>query len=518
MSPEVGLLFAFALAVTEAMTAVNGWTQALSRDLLPLLTGLSLILSPLVVVLIWILVRHRAAYRVVSELESRYRGMIEETSDIIHIVSPDGKFLYVNRAWRRTFGYDDEEIERLNLMDLLHPEERAKARRQIGQLMSERTVIEFETRFLSKDGRTVWVEGNSTCELSHGEVVSRRGLFHNVTERKVLSRRGIFHNVTERKEAEADRARLLAILEEAPDFIGTFTPRGKVLWLNRAFRKLRNLEEADLGKFSLVDLHPAWANHLLTAALPSVLSSGIWKGESAVLADGGREVPVSHTIVAHHDESGAVTYLSALCRDITESRRAEAALREAHVQLNQVLQREKELARTDTLTGLANRRAFYEAVQSERARSARYGRPVTLAYIDLDHFKRINDTLGHAVGDELLACVADALRSTLRASDIVGRLGGDEFAVLLPETNATAAEPLLRKLHEILTLAMVAKSWPVTFSLGAATFLDNPPPIEEMIRTADELMYTVKKSGKNRVALVLIGGAARAEAARLREN
>jgi diguanylate cyclase (GGDEF)-like protein len=163
-------------------------------------------------------------------------------------------------------------------------------------------------------------------------------------------------------------------------------------------------------------------------------------------------------------------------------------LREAHAQINLVLQREKELARTDMLTGLANRRAFHETLQMERARAARYTRPITLAYVDLDNFKRINDTLGHATGDDLLACAADSLRRKLRVSDVVGRLGGDEFAVLLPETNAKSAEILLQKLHEILTLAMVSKSWPVTFSIGAAAFLDNPPPADEMIRIADELM------------------------------
>jgi diguanylate cyclase (GGDEF)-like protein len=119
----------------------------------------------------------------------------------------------------------------------------------------------------------------------------------------------------------------------------------------------------------------------------------------------------------------------------------------------------------------------------------------------------VNDTLGHAVGDELLARVADLLRQTLRASDTVGRLGGDEFALLLPETSAQAAEILLHKLASVLTDAMQTKKWPVTFSIGAAAFLGDPTPVEEMIRTADELMYSVKKSGKNRISVALIGGA-----------
>lgn len=442
---------------------------------------------------LWAILPGRWRKKRESQLKDRYRGMIEQTSDIIHIVSPEGKFLYVNRAWRRTFGYTRDEIARLTLMELLHPEERAKARTQIQQLMNGTPVIEIETRFVTKDGRTIWVEGNSTCELAHGKVVSRRG---------------IFHNVTERKQGEAERARLMALLEEAPDFIGSSTPEGEVLWINRAFRRLRNLGEThDFSGMKTTDFHPQWANRVIEKALPTVLSSGSWQGESAMLAADGREIPVSQTIVAHRNESGKTTYLSTLCRDITESQRAEEALREAHSQLNLVLQREKEFARTDMLTGLANRRAFYEALQMERARAARYGRPITLAYVDLDNFKRVNDTLGHAVGDELLARVADLLRQTLRASDTVGRLGGDEFALLLPETSAQAAEILLHKLASVLTDAMQTKKWPVTFSIGAAAFLGDPTPVEEMIRTADELMYSVKKSGKNRISVALIGGA-----------
>jgi PAS domain S-box-containing protein len=268
-----------------------------------------------------------------SELTDRYRGMIEDTSDIIHIVSPEGKFLYVNRAWRKTFGYTDDDIARLTLMGLLHPEERLKAQSEIGQLMATKNVIEIETRFVTKDGRTIWVEGNSTCEIEHGVVVSRRG---------------IFHNVTERKHGEADRARLLALLEEAPDYIGSSTPEGKVLWINRAFRNLRSLpENYDFSQMRTTDFHPPWANQIILDVLPTVLSAGVWKGETAMLDANGREIPVSQTIVAHRDDKGKVIYLSTLCRDITDSQRAEEALREAHSQINVVLQREKELSRTD---------------------------------------------------------------------------------------------------------------------------------------------------------------------------
>ena len=111
------------------------------------------------------------------------------------------------------------------------------------------------------------------------------------------------------------------------------------------------------------------------------------------------------------------------------------------------LRRERAISRTDGLTGLLNGRGFYEAAAVELARSSRYRHPLTLAYVDLDDFKEINDRLGHARGDAVLVAVAHALRRACRSTDLVGRLGGDEFVVLFPETDRDAAEAALVKLR-----------------------------------------------------------------------
>jgi diguanylate cyclase (GGDEF)-like protein len=183
----------------------------------------------------------------------------------------------------------------------------------------------------------------------------------------------------------------------------------------------------------------------------------------------------------------------------------EKALSESESRLKTLLAKEHDLARIDSLTTVPNRRAFYEALDKERVKSARYRRPFTIAYLDLDNFKKVNDSLGHAVGDELLVQVASGLRSNLRASDCVGRLGGDEFAILLPETDATAAQLVLSKLRLRLLEEMKAHSWKVTFSIGAATFLDPPDSLDVIIRMADETMYAIKTHGKNNVSVSLVG-------------
>jgi diguanylate cyclase (GGDEF)-like protein len=167
-------------------------------------------------------------------------------------------------------------------------------------------------------------------------------------------------------------------------------------------------------------------------------------------------------------------------------------------------ERERRFARTCPLTGLLNRRGFIAAAASEFERCSRYGRPLSLGFLDCDDFKRINDEAGHQAGDDLLARVGEVFRDSLRESDIAGRLGGDEFAVLLPETGPEAARLAFAKLGASMDLAMREGKWPVTFSGGVVTCLVSPSSPEDIIRRADRLMYRVKSSGKNRTEFEVV--------------
>jgi diguanylate cyclase (GGDEF)-like protein len=167
--------------------------------------------------------------------------------------------------------------------------------------------------------------------------------------------------------------------------------------------------------------------------------------------------------------------------------------------LRRNLDNEKSRASTDPLTGALNRRAFFDIAEYELNRSHRYEHATTIAYIDLDNFKAINDHLGHTVGDNLLVTVTKTITSNIRSTDILSRFGGDEFVILLPETATEAAEAFLKKIQFQLNQAMAAKSWPVSFSIGAVTYPKSPPGVEEVIKKADTLMYEVKRSGKNRL-------------------
>lgn len=153
------------------------------------------------------------------------------------------------------------------------------------------------------------------------------------------------------------------------------------------------------------------------------------------------------------------------------------------------------------LTRIPNRRAFLEFLGAEKSRSQRNELPVTLAYIDVDRFKQINDRFGHITGDRLLALVARTIQANVRQGDIAARVGGDEFAVLLPDAGPQSAAIVLQKLHAILDGAMRQMNWPVTFSLGAVSFQFPPASVEEMISQADQAMYAAKTSGRDCVVV-----------------
>ncbi|MFA5074191.1 MAG: GGDEF domain-containing protein [Nitrospirota bacterium] len=167
--------------------------------------------------------------------------------------------------------------------------------------------------------------------------------------------------------------------------------------------------------------------------------------------------------------------------------------------LKNSLEQEKRLARTDPMTGAINRRFFIELAQAELERSRRYCHPFTAAYIDLDNFKTINDTLGHDSGDELLILVVKTIKNQIRSTDVIARLGGDEFMVLFPETEEKMALAAIQKIRTVLLELMQIKNWPVTLSVGMITFFTPPDSVDHIIKLTDDLMYEGKKSGKNMI-------------------
>jgi diguanylate cyclase (GGDEF)-like protein len=232
-------------------------------------------------------------------------------------------------------------------------------------------------------------------------------------------------------------------------------------------------------------------------ALLAALTAGVAWFEAE--AWGHRGEPTRSLLWNSLSRLAMLVAMAAMVVRIREDRRR---LKDMNVQLATLLDAEEKLARTDALTGLPNRRAFLERLSDELARARRSGQPVCIAYIDIDNFKRINDAKGHVEGDEFLKQVAQAVRETIRASDVAARLGGDEFAVLFTDAKRSAVEPLARRLlTRARSLGERHPGLDVGASVGMAWFESAPDSPEQLLDRADGAMYEAKSAGKHRFAL-----------------
>ena len=175
--------------------------------------------------------------------------------------------------------------------------------------------------------------------------------------------------------------------------------------------------------------------------------------------------------------------------------------------LARYVEHESRLARADPLTGLMNRRAFDETPSRYLDLALSRGHHTTVIYIDIDDFKRLNDSSGHVAGDRVLTTIAAALRQGVRSSDLVCRRGGDEFVLLLPETDYEGARALIATLEDRLARIAASDGSAVGFSVGVATFLKAPLNVDAAIKVADDLMYKAKVGGKNDIVHELVNTA-----------
>lgn len=233
---------------------------------------------------------------------------------------------------------------------------------------------------------------------------------------------------------------------------------------------------------------------------------------AAALLDDSFDPAILADIDNRQDEIGRFTGIfESMATYVSERTRAlEAVVEERTRHLNQEIVRRKELedelrqlANTDALTGAANRRHFLDICGKELQRARRYGRPMALLMMDIDHFKRINDSHGHAFGDEVLKRLVETCQADLRGQDVLGRLGGEEFAVVMPECTLEAAEFVAERLRR--TLAAVAVpaaggSVDFTVSIGVVDWAPERS-LEASLERADKAMYAAKSAGRNRVVV-----------------
>lgn len=289
-----------------------------------------------------------------------------------------------------------------------------------------------------------------------------------------------------------------ALVEDMGEGTITVATNGAILYCNQRFASMVGAPIARIIGSPLA----TWVASGDTTALEALLARGRHErcaGQLDLKVNGGGRHPAQFTVsIVQLDRE-----LDCFCVTVTALSHEVGAGAEVVTRLRKRLEHERYLAHTDPLTGVLNRRAFQQALSRETRRCGRYRHALSLAYLDLDDFKAVNDRLGHAAGDDVLKTVATAITHQVRTVDVVARLGGDEFAVLLPEADQQAAQVVVGRLRQSLSSAVARRGWPVSVSIGVLTCEPPTAAGEEILATADGLMYSAKTKGKDTVVYAL---------------
>lgn len=320
------------------------------------------------------------------------------------------------------------------------------------------------------------------------------------------------HLAEEQLRISEERHRLLA--ENALDVIWTIEPDGAISYVSPAIEKLRGFTPAEAMHQPLEEIHPpeSLARSLgyfqeLHARTQAGLPLEPFRGELEYWCQDGSTIWCYVMVLPLVDPDGRLRQLLGVSRDISERKRHELELSQARdlaEQANQALRAAnaelQRLATTDTLTGVWNRRHFEQIVAAEIQRSGRYGEALSLLLFDIDHFKTINDTHGHLVGDQVLIGLSHRVRDHLRGVDMLARWGGEEFVVMLPHCDGDQAQHLAEKLRALIAADPFPGVGQVTSSFGVAEFRP-PESADAWLIRADDALYQAKAAGRNRVWL-----------------
>jgi diguanylate cyclase (GGDEF)-like protein/PAS domain S-box-containing protein len=442
--------------------------------------------------------RKQAEYELMQS-ENRFRVLFNSNNDAIFVFGLEnrkpGNFLEVNDVACEVLGYTREELLKLTPMDIVAPENYEEVITQTDRLLVKGSLL-FESVYITKDGKKIPVEKNSRL-FSFNDKLAVLCITRDISERKI----------TQEKLLNANQ-QLKDIIEFLPEAILVIDQEHRVIAWNKAMEKMTGVSKGDIlgrGNYTyslpfygkrrpmLIDLIDNQDDeimkryHYLNKRGEVLYAEGMApclnKGKGAFLW--GAASPL-------YDANGNVVGAIEAVRDITEHHRMKEQL--------------QYLATHDSLTNLPNRYSLQENVKRAVAKAKR-GKKSALLFIDIDNFKLVNDTLGHAAGDELLIVLAKILGKNLREGDILARLGGDEFAVLLDDVTVEEAGAI----GEELRLAVNAQepclikqntcfSY-LTISIGIV-MVDGDMDFEELLSHADIALYSAKEKGRNKVSYI----------------
>ncbi len=293
-------------------------------------------------------------------------------------------------------------------------------------------------------------------------------------------------DITERKIAEAEQLLAAKVFERSSEAFLITDAQQKIIKVNPAFTEITGYTPQDvLGKTPRLLTSGRQKANFYRKMWAEIAEKGHWQGEIWNRRKGGQDYPEWLSITRVNDSEGQTKHFIAIFSDTTQRKAQEARIRA--------------LAYFDPLTGLANRSLLKDRVDHDLSQAKRHQTPMALLFLDLDHFKNINDSLGHAVGDELLIEVGRRLSSNLRAQDTLARMGGDEFVAVLPETDAIGASHLAQTFLDLLAqpYSLSEHELNITPSIGISIYPTDGEDFDTLYRCADTAMYRAKHDGRN---------------------
>jgi diguanylate cyclase (GGDEF)-like protein/PAS domain S-box-containing protein len=405
-----------------------------------------------------------------NESEAHFRRFFDEARAVMLLIDPaDGRIIDANPAASAFYGYPREELLALHITD-------------INQMRQEDVAAEMAQALAAGREQSILPHRLKSGEIRTVEVYSSPYQYDN---RLVIY--AIVHDISERVQAERGLREAAAVFESTAEAIMITDSSGTIRRINQAFTNMTGYSEAEsLGKTPRILKSDRHDEAFYQGMWERLLSQGRWEGELWNRRKNGDIFPVWQIVSTVRDEQGKAVGFVSLFIDITQKKRDE----------DEIAYR----ANYDTLTGLPNRNLLAERLSQALKQARREGSRVAVMFIDLDFFKQVNDTLGHAVGDRLLQLVAERMRLCVRETDTIARLGGDEFVILLMDIDKIApagivAEKLIAQMVEAFVIE--GNEIHIGASIGITIFPDDGRDVDMLFRNADLAMYRAKTMGRN---------------------
>lgn len=423
------------------------------------------------------LIEQTRLQQIIQHEKALLRGVIDSIPDMIFFKDTESTYLGCNKAFEEYFGAAEADIVGKTDFDFVDAET-AKLFRQNDQQTLAANSANINTEWVTyPDGRKVCLETLKTPFRNH--------------EQTVLGMIGVSRNITERKQAEIKLQLAASVFTHAREGIIITDAAGHIIEVNDTFTQISGYSRAEaIGQKPKILQSGRHGSEFYAEIWKSLEKHHYWCGEIWNRRKNGEIYAEMLTISAVRDDTGKTQNYVGLFSDITQMKDHQKQL--------------EHNAHYDALTGLANRVLLADRLQHAMNQSQRRQRSLAVVYLDLDGFKSVNDSYGHEIGDELLIAVAQQMKDALRDGDTLARIGGDEFVAVLVDLEQTAdCEPILLRLlsaaAEPVTVNNIALQ--VSASIGVTLYPQDAADAEQLMRHADQAMYTAKQAGKNRYHL-----------------